>query len=363
MKKVLILTTALVATGSVAAADVRLSGYGRFGLDYNSANSTDATGNNTRDMNLTSRLRLQFDMSAETDNGVGFNARFRAQADNRNNNPGGAVFNAPRFGVTYSGFTLNVGNILGAVDNMPGLYLPTTSVGTGVDGSGFQSLVLNSAGRQWAWDAYNSTGTSSGAAGQATGFEVIYSQGGFTGQLSYSQTNPKAVPIPGVAAPINDQGTVTATGIMLAYTFGDWTVAAARQQASLDGATNDKADLNAAGLAKELTAVSVGGTFGQFGVGLAYGDNDGVSKYRLYGSVDVGVGGSLVAWVAQEDDNTNAAGTTFGGNSYGVNYEYDLGGGVTLVAGLVSYRNTAGTNLANSDKDITRAQTGVVFRF
>jgi len=33
MKKILFATTALIATASVAAADVRISGYGRFGLD------------------------------------------------------------------------------------------------------------------------------------------------------------------------------------------------------------------------------------------------------------------------------------------------------------------------------------------
>ena len=37
MKKVLFATTALIATAGMAAADgnVKISGYGRFGLDYN----------------------------------------------------------------------------------------------------------------------------------------------------------------------------------------------------------------------------------------------------------------------------------------------------------------------------------------
>jgi outer membrane protein OmpU len=34
MKKILFATTALIATAGMAAAEVRLSGYGRFGLDY-----------------------------------------------------------------------------------------------------------------------------------------------------------------------------------------------------------------------------------------------------------------------------------------------------------------------------------------
>ena len=73
MKKVLFATTALVATASVAAADVRISGYGRFGLDYNSFNENNAASagyNGVSSTTITSRLRIQFDASAETDGGV-----------------------------------------------------------------------------------------------------------------------------------------------------------------------------------------------------------------------------------------------------------------------------------------------------
>ena len=38
MKKVLFATTALIATAGMAAAEVKISGYGRFGLDWNEAN-------------------------------------------------------------------------------------------------------------------------------------------------------------------------------------------------------------------------------------------------------------------------------------------------------------------------------------
>ena len=55
------------------AGGVRLSGYGRFGLDYNEPGATVPTNS----ASLTSRLRLQFDMSAETDGGVVFGGRIR----------------------------------------------------------------------------------------------------------------------------------------------------------------------------------------------------------------------------------------------------------------------------------------------
>jgi RHS repeat-associated protein len=60
--------------------DVRISGYGRFGLDYNEAKASAPRKSET---NITSRLRLKIDMSAETDSGVSFGARFRAKAEAR----------------------------------------------------------------------------------------------------------------------------------------------------------------------------------------------------------------------------------------------------------------------------------------
>ena len=109
MKKVLFATTALIATASVAAADVRLSGYGRFGLDYNDAN--DRAVNGISKTTITSRLRLQFDMSTETDSGVVLGARFRAQAESRDNTPGGAFFNGARFFAKAGGLEIGVAEV------------------------------------------------------------------------------------------------------------------------------------------------------------------------------------------------------------------------------------------------------------
>ena len=211
MKKVLFATTALIATAGMAAADVRISGYGRFGLDYNEANkgtpaAADLDRSDRPEFSITSRLRLQFDMSTETDSGVTLGARFRAQAESRDGRPasgpinlvdlnsdgtyddvqagGGAQFNGARFFATWQGLTVAVGNILGAIENTPGLYLETRSAGTGIDGMGFVSLVTNVNGNYFNWDAYSSAGY-----GVDNGVEVLYSAGGFNGQISYSNSN------------------------------------------------------------------------------------------------------------------------------------------------------------------------------
>lgn len=330
MKKVLFATTALIATAGMAAAEVRISGYGRFGLDYNDAN--DRAVNGVSKTTITSRLRLQFDMSAETDSGVRFGARFRAQAESRDNVAGVGVFNGARFFASYSGFTLGVGNIIGAVENMPGLYLETRTAGTGIDGAGFVSVVANVNGEYFNWDAYSSAGTG------VNGVEALYTSGGFTGHISYSTRNG-AIAVDRVAG-------------MLAYTFGDWTAAIAAQGSDI--AWGDK------------VVVSVAGTIGNFGVRVAYADNDGIGKWGLYGNMDIGAASNILLWVTDED-SVSAADVLAGrgdnrdavvgsnqqeGTSYGIHYSYDLGGGASFEAG---YRR------ASNDNDTFQA--GVYFSF
>ncbi len=324
MKKVLFATTALIATAGMAAADVRLSGYGRFGLDYNSANETVVGRSET---NITSRLRLQVDMSTEADSGVGFNARFRAQAESRDGVAGGATFNDARFGVTYGGLAVNVGNIIGAVENAPGLYTTgTRSAGTGIDGMGFHSLVIKSrTGTPFNWDAYSSAGRG------ANGLEALYSVGGFTGHLSYSQRNGGLV--------AGTAGGEDRTGIMLTYSFSDYYVTAAAQSSSV--AAND------------ITFVAAGGDFGAFGAKLAYGSTDAADSVTLEGNMDIGAASNILVWVNSTDvSGVVTAADTADGTSFGINYQYDLGGGATFVAGYVD----------EADDD-NQFQAGVYFSF
>ncbi|WP_122074594.1 porin [Pseudophaeobacter sp. EL27] len=346
MKKVLFATTALIATAGMAAADVRLSGYGRFGLDYNSANERTAGVSET---NITSRLRLQVDMSTETDGGIGFNARVRMQSESRDGNPAGSAgtagdsdgpalngadeladdngFNGARFGVTYGGLAVNVGNIIGAVENAPGLFTTgTRSAGTGIDGMGFHSVVIKSrTGTAFNWDAYSSDGMG------ANGIEALYSMGGFTGHISYSQQNGGTV--------LGKAGGEDRTGIMLTYSFSDYYVTAAAQSSSV--AAND------------VTFVAAGGDFGAFGARLAYGSTDAADSVTLEGNMDIGAASNILVWVNSTDvSGVVTAADTADGTSFGINYQYDLGGGATFVAGYVD----------EADDD-NQFQAGVYFSF
>lgn len=336
MKKVLFATTALMACASMAAADVRISGYGRFGLDWNEANDgTPFAGVDNEELSITSRLRLQFDMSTETDGGVTFGARFRAQAESRDGVPGGATFNGARFFVTAGGLTVGVGNIIGAIEGMPGLYLETRSAGVGIDGAGFTSLVTNVGATYFSWDAYDSVG-----AGR-NGIEAIYSLGAFGVHASYSDDNDTYA-----GGVLTNEGTER-TALHVSYEWAGWTAAVGYQDENADGGDNDilvasvQGDLGFAGV--RFAAAQVDNVARVGGVGF-----DDVTKIGLYGIFDIGASTTLVAFVTNEDFD----GSITDGTGYGFNVSHDLGGGVSLELGAVE--NTL---------DNTTVQAGAYFSF
>lgn len=287
MKNIILATTALVATAGVAAADVSISGYGRFGAVYS---------NNADDWNTASRLRLQFDVSAETDGGIVFGARQRLQTEENGTGNGG---NEARFYMTTNGFTLAMGNILGVIEAAPNLYLPTKSAGVGLEGNGFYSLAANTSsnGGRFAWTAYDSAG----AGANNEGVEILYSMSGFGVHL---------------------HSTDVSYGIGANYTFSGYTVAAAYEDF-------DNGD--------SIMFASVGGTIGQVDVALAYADTEfggaDAQKWSLKGAYDFGTGLTVYGFVASEDGPAN--------ESYGLGASYDLGGGVSLEGGITQTDDVA----------------------
>ncbi len=85
MKKLLLLTSLLAATAGAAAADISISGDGRMGI------SSKDGGHN---FVFSSRARVRFAGSGETDNGLKFGASFRAHeaTDAESSNAAGTVF-------------------------------------------------------------------------------------------------------------------------------------------------------------------------------------------------------------------------------------------------------------------------------
>ena len=267
MKKVLFATTALVATASVAAADVTFSGYGRFGMSYNDG---------TEEVTNASRFRVQADVSVETESGLTLNARQRFQTEE--NSVGG--LNGVRFGASMGAVSVNLGNINGVIESAPNLYMPTKSAGTGLEGNGFESLVLNNAAGAWGWTAY-----SSGGAGATNGVEVIYSASGLT--LHYAHNKD------------------VSNGIGVNYAMGDAKVALAYEDF-------DNGD--------SIMFISAGTKLGAANVAIAYGDSEiggaTADKFSIKGAAPVGAATSMYGFVASED----------AGESFGLGVSHDLGG-------------------------------------
>lgn len=318
MKKVLFATTALVATAGVAAADVTFGGYGRFGVFY--------LEGATNETSLESRFRLVVTATAESDNGLSFGAQIRYQSNEHSSSRNAAHttgsassattaagFNTPRFWVTAGAFTVSVGQVLGAIENMPGMY--TGSIG--LTGLGYANVVYNFAG-----DAYTS-----GAAG-SQGLDVLWSGGNWGVHLSHSwdgQGNTNALGT-------TDRG-FDRTALHVSYTMGNYTFALAGQDSDNAGDTS--------------WAFTAGGTWGNFDGAFQYADNDGASKYGIAGNYQVGSSTFIRGYI--NHDEAAAAGT--GDENIGLGFQHRMGGGTFLEGGVA---DLAGT---------TRADLGLRFSF
>jgi outer membrane protein OmpU len=307
MKKLLLASTALVATAGIAAADVTLSGGARFGIID--------TGTETV---ITNRFTINIDGNTTIDSGAELFARVRirggneagedariaaAVADGPDATSASAV-SAPRVGMTSGGMTLAVGNINGALESTPGLY----SGAVGLTGLGWGNLpVNNSAAGSWFWDSFSSGG------GGANGVEVIYSAGDMGIHVSHSE--------------VSDQ-----TSAHISYAFGDWTAALAM----LDD-----------GDGPEATLITLGGSLGSANVGLKYADvDDGADSSdstTVWASFDVASGTTVTGYFTSIDNNATD-------DSYGLGFTHSLGG-ATLAGGVASIDDT------------TRADLGVRFNF
>ncbi len=193
-------------------------------------------------------------------------------------------FNGIRFYAKTGGLEVGVGNIIGALEAMPGQY----PVDMGLTGLGYDYTVYGVGGA----DAYSSTGN--GASG-SNGVEVMYSAGDLSAHISASDTNSRVA-------------------LYGAYAFSGWTVALGYQD------SNAATDV-------EYTA-TVGGTIGPVSVGLAYAEtNAGVDRIVLSGGMDVGAATNVEAYYADEDGAAD--------DSFGIDFNHDLGGGTSLRGGIV----------------------------
>ena len=314
MKKILFASTALVATAGVAAADVSFGGYGRFGIGY----VEDRTVGGTSDTVIVSRFRLNIDGSAETDAGVKLSARVRLQADEdaASGEANAAGLNGARFSVEYGGLRVDVGNVAGAIDNLPNYY-------------GNEPGLENFVG-QYSGVDYGFLGYSSGGAG-SNGVYARYAVGDFAVAASYDQ------------APNGGDG--DRFDIHAAYTFGNITAALAYGETDNGAAEDD-----------DIVVLSLGGSWGAFSGTLLVGDE------TIGGNVaasDTFYGVSAAYDVSSATTLTFAYGDGSGDadtRNVGLGVIHDLGGGVSLRGGIGE------TKAGNADGQM-RADFGAQFSF
>ena len=283
MKKLLLASTAaLVGSAGVAAADVALSGDGRMGVVYNSG-----PGNNFM---FSSRARVTFTLSGETDTGLAFGGSFRADnAGAASLGTDGSVFISGDFG------RLTMGNTNGAAQFVVG-----NISGVGFTGLNFyeeRTYLANPGGTQRPIARYDIT------------------IDGFTVALSY--TNPGST-----------ADDVASIGV--GYEFDGFSIGVGYENVASGG------DHWIIGGSAEFDGVTVEANYGRSGGADQYGIGAG------YSFDDIGV-------------NAYYSRNFAGQESFGLGARYDLGGGASLVGGIVRTRTTTPTS--------TQADFGITFSF
>lgn len=289
MKRILLASTMLVAGAGMAAADVSISGYGRFGLSYYS--DTDPGFNKTV---FTSRLRMTLSGTMETDGGVTFGGKLRVQY---NQGDEYADFNTAQYWIAYEGLTVQFGNVDTAFD----------SVALNYDSEmGFQD---NSVGDTYDWDffAYDSNGSYGGMWESYVGVSAFYSINGINLYLSYVNPDQYSKDLPAWAD--------KELGIAADWSNGQFTVAGAYT--------------NSAGGIKNHNIAFLGGAynFGDGNVGLNlynfdYPVGDDVRQVTLYGNYTFGAT-TVRAVITDVDEDGLKTG-------YGIGADYDLGNGARI---------------------------------
>lgn len=285
MKKILLATTVLVAGAGIAAAEVTISGSGRFGLQYD-----DSAAAGSSKTTIDHRLTFNVDASKETDAGVTFGGRIRFRNDEGDLN---TVGSQAQLFAEYAGFRLEVGNANGAFDAAGLLW--NSEIGLKDSSFGDPRTSFYSFNSK---SAPNTT---------YEGLFASYSVGDFTGRISYIQGNQTLSTLP---AGQDDELAISAD-----YASGPFAVSAAIVQ-------------NAAGVT-DADAFFLGAQYTmneQATVGLLYigeADDKGVGvgdrTVTLYGSYAFGAT-TVKAYVA----NNNGANVT--DTVYGLGADYDLGG-------------------------------------
>jgi outer membrane protein OmpU len=279
MKKILLATSALVMFAGAAAAEVAVTGTARMGVVYD---GTDAF--------FSSRFRVIFTASGETDGGLSFGASVRNDQSGVGNEANGdsTVFISGAFGKITMGDTGN------AVDSILGQVSGVGYTGLGdLNEIGFLPRVV-------------------------TGAQYEYSTGPLTFAIGLGQ-NLDAAPV----APATDAPGEDFYSVAVKYATDTFSVGVGYEDVADDSdAVGDTAN-------SQVTLMGTA-TFGAATVKLKIVDRDVATDNTAAAlSVDYVAGATTITAFAT--DNVDFAGT----DTLGLGASYDLGGGAAMVGGVV----------------------------
>jgi len=376
MKQILLASTALVAFAGAAAAEVAISGSGRMGMVYDKSIFNDdivivngkAERTSDAGFRFSSRVRVAFTLTQETDAGVTFGGSIRADnASAGNQGKGGSVFLTGAFG------TISMGDTGGAAESAVG----------NVSGVGYTGLDdLNEAFYlQQSNSDLDTNEEISAFALPAALYE--YTSGGFSGYFSLG--NPGGIGLGDsqyfdtvkitvdaatkeelvkTLAKVSDIVVDQAYGLGAKYSVDNYSVGFGYESINLSGIVTDYGSDEVAGGTDDTVSEFdntldnwvLGGsaTFGGFTLKAQYGQGSGdtldLTQYAFSGDYTFDAWTLTAFWRSVEVERTNGSGSTEA-QPFGFGVTYDLGGGASIAAGAVDpdvlgedYRADIGVN-------------------
>jgi len=352
MKNVLFASTALAALaigGAASAQGVTLFGDARLGLGYNIDN--DGGLNGEEDLRAVSRVRFGVNMAGETDSGITFGASVRA--DNASGGQGGS--NGQTAGnVFVSGDwgTITFGDTAGADENWVGDVPGNLSL-TGL--GDLQETFYISNGGSFGTDSANNFASNPNA---RPTIRYDFDIAGFGISVSSNRDLTDVVVGAGYAGEFANGTWNVGLGYNNYKSFRTISSASAEQVCvdendfvvtDCDGAAADSLigigtiDVTSTVPKGEQWSASVGGTWGNFGLGLVYTNADSKSNSSVDGAKfsTGGIGGTfgweaftVGAYYVNILEADRGLSDRDGDDTYGLTAAYDLGGGAQVATGI-----------------------------
>lgn len=373
MKNLLLASTALVAFAGAAAAEVAISGSGRMGIVYdkssrieNSRYVRSSNGGLTRvaesGFYFSSRVRVAFTLTQETDAGVTFGGSVRADnAAAGGRGEAGVVFLSGAFG------KLSLGDVDGAAESAVG----------NISGVGYTGLndLNDTLYLQQGNEALDSNPDVTAFALPAALYE--YSTGGFTGYVGIGDPGGLAVGklpffdtvVKGTDTKLKEVSDLVfdeAYGLGVKYSVDNYSVGfgfestrvvGQETSANADGKIGT-ADDTVVQYNNTLDNWVIGGsaTFGGFTLNAQYGEGSGdthdFTQYGLSGDYSFDAWTLTAFWRSSETTRTTGQ-DKIEQAPFGFGVTYDLGGGASIAAGAVDpdvkgedYRADFGVNFS-----------------